>query len=149
MDALSVLSWIPEGESLKFPGVLSVCGSFLSGTPLSWKFWMLWSLWNLSSFSSTQGICKVLLGFPFPVLWPGSSLKATSWDSYRAYFTCFSSGILPLLHDIQYLKTTVSYILTVFLVVWVSMVNLIFVTPVIIYIIIIFKLNFALPQWRN
>lgn len=69
--------------------------------------------------------------------------------SYRAYFTCFSSGMLPLLYDIQYLKTTVTYILTDFLAVWVSMVNLIFVTPVIIYIIIIFKLNFALPQWRN
>lgn len=80
--------------------------------------------------SSTQRACKVLLGFPFPVKWPGSFLKTISWDNYRVHLTCFSLGN-TVLHCLisNVLKLLLPIFCLFFWLLWISMVSLVSVIP--------------------
>ena len=84
--------WTLDVDPLQIPGVC--CISLCLGIPA-----FLVSL-TLSCVSSTQGICRVLPGFPLPEPWP------VSWDNGRAHLTCFLSleDHYPLLPDVQCLE---------------------------------------------
>lgn len=81
--------------------------SFLSGAS-SYELKLSWSPLGLNSNYYIPRVHWVSFEFLLPVLQPGNSLKAISWDKHRTCFICFLSvkNHCPSFADIQHLKTT-------------------------------------------
>lgn len=71
---------------------VSLCSSLFSDTKPC-QFQPPWFSWALSSIFGTQVDSWYLPGLPFPVLWPGNSLKAESWAYCRAHLVSCLSGV--------------------------------------------------------